>query len=145
MIALIQRVTHSAVVVAGETIGAIDEGLMVLVGVQREDESADAHKLAERVANYRVFADKFEKMNLSVLDVKGAVLAIPQFTLAADTSRGRRPSFGHAAPPHLGKTRFDEFCRHLTTIGVTLETGEFGADMQVELTNNGPVTFWLTS
>ncbi|MFK8054400.1 MAG: D-aminoacyl-tRNA deacylase [Woeseiaceae bacterium] len=144
MIGLIQRVTRSSVTVDEQIIGEIGQGLMVLVGVEREDSAENARKLAERVANYRIFADKDGKMNLSAKDIGGSLLAVPQFTLAADTRRGRRPSFASAAPPDLGNACFDVFCEALKALELSVATGEFGADMQVELINDGPVTFWLT-
>ncbi|MEO0574076.1 MAG: D-aminoacyl-tRNA deacylase [Pseudomonadota bacterium] len=145
MIALIQRVSRASVTVDGARIAKIDAGLLVLLGVQRADNTAISETMAGKVANYRVFADDSDKMNLSVLDVDGAVLMVPQFTLAADTSRGRRPSFGSAAAPELGKTCFDSCVAALRNLDLTVETGAFGANMQVELVNNGPVTFWLQS
>ncbi len=144
MIALLQRVRDAAVVVDGNTIGAIDGGLLVLLGVERGDGAGEAQRLAERVCHYRVFSDAEGRMNQSLLDSDGGLLAVPQFTLAADTRKGRRPSFTSAAPPEQGQRLFEQFveaCAALLPRPVA--TGQFGADMQVSLTNDGPVTFWL--
>lgn len=143
MIALIQRVSQANVVVAGEVVAEIRRGLLVLVGVARGDTEREAERLAERVVRYRVFADGDGRMNLSVREVKGAVLLVPQFTLAADTSGGLRPSFSSAAPPGLGASLFAHMARQIEASGVPSACGRFGADMQVTLTNDGPVTFWL--
>lgn len=145
MIGLIQRVRSASVVVDGETIGAIDRGLLVLVGVEKGDSAENVAKLADRVANYRVFSDSAGKMNLSVTDIDAAILAVPQFTLAADTTRGRRPSFSGSADPETGKALFDQWCDIIRERRLAIETGRFGADMQVSLVNDGPVTFWLTA
>jgi D-tyrosyl-tRNA(Tyr) deacylase len=117
--------------------------LLALVAVQRNDGEAEAARLAERVLAYRVFADDAGRMNLSVRDTGGSVLIVPQFTLAADTNGGLRPSFSRAAPPELGAKLFERFCEHVRASGVRAAFGRFGADMQVTLTNDGPVTFWL--
>lgn len=143
MIGLLQRVTSASVNVEGETVGAISDGLLVLVGVESHDDAAAAETLAKRIASYRVFSDADDKMNLSALDLGYAILAVPQFTLAADTRRGRRPSFSSAAPPALGQTLFEHFVAALRAQSVPVETGVFGADMKVQLLNDGPVTFWL--
>jgi D-tyrosyl-tRNA(Tyr) deacylase len=143
LIALLQRVSRAEVVVAGEVIAKIGRGLLVLVGVARGDSDEEAGRLAERVLSYRVFPDAAGKMNLSVRDVGGSVLLVPQFTLAADTSGGLRPSFSSAAPPEVGAELFERFAVHVRASGVPLACGRFGADMQVSLTNDGPVTFWL--
>jgi len=143
LIALIQRVTRADVAVAGEIIAAIGPGLLVLVGVARGDSELDAERLARRVLSYRVFADAAGKMNLSVRDVGGSVLLVPQFTLAADTDGGLRASFSTAAPPEVGAALFERFAAHVRASGVASACGRFGADMQVSLTNDGPVTFWL--
>lgn len=145
MIGLLQRVTDASVHVDGTCIGRIEAGLLVLVGVVRDDIDSDATRLAERLATYRVFPDDEDRMNRSLIDSGGAMLAVPQFTLAADTGRGRRPSFGHAAAPDEGQRLFEVFCASVRSLGVPLETGEFGADMKVQLTNDGPVTFWLST
>ncbi len=143
MIALLQRVRHASVVVDGATIGAIQTGLMVLVCAERNDTEKDAEQLLTKLLSYRVFADDAGKMNRSVTDVQGGLLLVPQFTLAADTQSGTRPSFTPAAPPELGKQLFDHFVAQARSKHAVVETGQFGADMQVSLTNDGPVTFWL--
>jgi D-tyrosyl-tRNA(Tyr) deacylase len=143
MIGLIQRVTYAQVVVGGETIAKIGRGLLVLVGVERGDGPAEAVRLAAKLVAYRVFADEAGKMNKSVRDVGGSLLLVPQFTLAADTASGLRPSFSRAAPPPQGTELFDALARAAAAEGVPYGTGRFGADMQVTLTNDGPVTFWL--
>jgi D-tyrosyl-tRNA(Tyr) deacylase len=143
MIGLIQRVTSAAVAVGGAEIGRIDRGLLVLVGVQKGDTMGTAQRLAERLVGYRVFADEQGRMNLSVQDVGGALLLVPQFTLAADTNSGMRPSFSNAAPPADACARCDELVARVAALGVRLARGRFGADMQVTSTNDGPVTFWL--
>ena len=143
MIGLIQRVSGANVVVDALEIAKIGTGLLVLVGVEREDGQEHAEKLASRLVAYRVFADAAGKMNRSVRDVGGALLLVPQFTLAADTSGGLRPSFSRAAPPDVGTRLFDALVAAVATTGVPHCCGRFGADMQVTLTNDGPVTFWL--
>nr|WP_315472600.1 D-aminoacyl-tRNA deacylase [uncultured Undibacterium sp.] len=143
MIALLQRVTQAIVVVEGATIGAINAGLMVLVCAERHDTEKDAEQLLTKLLSYRVFSDEAGKMNRSVTDVQGGLLLVPQFTLAADTQSGTRPSFTPAAPPELGKQLFDYFVAQARNKHAVVETGQFGADMQVSLTNDGPVTFWL--
>lgn len=143
MIALLQRVTRAEVSIAGQVIADIGRGLLVLVGVARGDTDAEAQRLAERVLSYRVFPDSADRMNLSVRDVGGSLLLVPQFTLAADTSGGLRPSFSSAAPPEIGAALFERFALHVRDGGVPSACGRFGADMQVSLTNDGPVTFWL--
>jgi len=143
MIALIQRVNHANVVVKGEQIASIEKGLLVFLGVEKQDDEAKANKLIHKILGYRVFEDNAGKMNLSVQDVKGGVLLVPQFTLAADTQSGMRPGFSNAAPPQEGELWFDfaaQACKK--TLG-EVQLGEFGADMQISLLNNGPVTFWL--
>jgi D-tyrosyl-tRNA(Tyr) deacylase len=136
-------VSQAHVAVAGDVIAEIGRGLLVLVGVARGDTEREADKLAERVLRYRVFADAAGRMNSSVRDVGGAALLVPQFTLAADTSGGLRPSFSSAAAPDLGAALFERFAAHVRGSGVPCACGRFGADMQVSLTNDGPVTFWL--
>jgi D-tyrosyl-tRNA(Tyr) deacylase len=143
MIALLQRVRHASVVVDGATIGGIQTGLMVLVCAERQDTEKDAEQLLTKLLSYRVFADDAGKMNRSITDVQGGLLLVPQFTLAADTQSGTRPSFTPAAPPELGKQLFDYFVAQARNKHAVVETGQFGADMQVSLTNDGPVTFWL--
>ena len=143
MIALIQRVSRANVAVAGEVIAEIGRGLVVFVGVALADSEREAEKLADRVLHYRVFADSAGRMNLSVREVEGAVLLVPQFTLTADTSGGLRPSFSSAARPGLGAQLFNHFVAQVRASGVPSACGRFGADMQVSSTNDGPVTFWL--
>lgn len=143
MIALIQRVSRAAVRVDGEAVGAIGPGLLALVCAERGDTAAEAQRLAAKLASYRVFADAAGRMNRSLLDVGGALLAVSQFTLAADTHSGTRPSFTPAAAPEDGRRLFDEFVACSRKLVADVQTGRFGAEMQVELVNEGPVTFWL--
>jgi D-tyrosyl-tRNA(Tyr) deacylase len=143
MIALLQRVAQAKVEVDGASIGAIGPGLMVFVCAERGDRETEADRLLERVLGYRVFADAGGKMNLSVRDVRGGLLLVPQFTLAADTHKGMRPSFTPAAPPEQGERLFDYFAAKARVAHPGVETGRFGAHMQVSLTNDGPVTIWL--
>jgi len=143
VIGLIQRVSGANVSVDAVEIAKIGSGLLVLVGVEREDGPEQAEKLASRLVAYRVFADAAGKMNRSVRDVGGALLLVPQFTLAADTSGGLRPSFSRAAPPDAGARLFDALVAAVAATGLPHACGRFGADMQVTLTNDGPVTFWL--
>ena len=143
MIGLLQRVDGAAVEVDGREIARIDRGLLVLVGVERGDDEAVADRLLERLAGYRVFADGEGRMNLSVADAGGAVLVVSQFTLAADTSKGTRPGFSPAAEPAEGRRLFDYITEKARERHPVVQTGEFGADMQVGLINDGPVTFWL--
>ncbi|MBI3372463.1 MAG: D-tyrosyl-tRNA(Tyr) deacylase [Betaproteobacteria bacterium] len=143
MIALIQRVTHASVVVDGAVVGEIGTGILALVGVERGDGDAQAARLAERVASYRIFADASGKMNLSLGQTGGGLLAVPQFTLAADTHKGLRPSFSAAAEPAEGERLFGRFVDCAKPLVQRIATGRFGAGMQVSLVNDGPVTFWL--
>ena len=143
MIALLQRVSEASVVVEDITIGAIGKGLLVLIGVQAEDDTAAAHRQLERLLNYRVFADEAGKMNLSLRDVGGGLLLVPQFTLAANTRKGRRPSFASAATPEQGEAVFSAMLVAARADTLQVEAGRFGADMQVHLINDGPVTFIL--
>ncbi|OGI59197.1 MAG: D-tyrosyl-tRNA(Tyr) deacylase [Candidatus Muproteobacteria bacterium RBG_19FT_COMBO_61_10] len=143
MIGLLQRVTQAQVDVAGETVGRIGRGLLVLVGVERDDDEARAGRLLERVLGSRVFPDGAGKMNMSLEEAGGGLLLVPQFTLAADTAKGMRPSFTPAAPPELGRRLFGYLVARAIAQGATVASGVFGADMQVSLTNDGPVTFWL--
>jgi D-aminoacyl-tRNA deacylase len=143
LIGLIQRVSGAQVKVNGQKIGRIGFGLLVFIGVERGDGPAEANTLAARLVAYRVFPDDAGKMNRSVQDVGGALLLVPQFTLAADTSGGLRPSFSGAAPPTVGAALFDALVAAVAATGVPHACGRFGADMQVTLTNDGPVTFWL--
>lgn len=143
MIALIQRVTQAKVDVDGITIGAIDKGLLVLLGVERDDDVAKMEKLATKVMSYRIFSDENGKMNLNLQQAGGSLLVVSQFTLAADTGRGLRPSFSGAGTPDQAKTLYEAFIAFCQSKGVTTQTGEFAADMQVSLVNDGPVTFNL--
>jgi D-tyrosyl-tRNA(Tyr) deacylase len=143
MIGLLQRVSQAAVVVDGERVGAIEAGLMVLVCAEKGDTEREADALLAKLLSYRVFSDDAGKMNRSVTDVKGGLLLVPQFTLAADTKSGTRPSFSPAASPDDGRRLFDYFVRRARETHGNVETGRFGADMKVSLTNDGPVTFWL--
>ncbi|OOF38718.1 D-tyrosyl-tRNA(Tyr) deacylase [Rodentibacter rarus] len=142
MIALIQRVTQARVEVNGETIGQIGKGLLVLLGVEKEDDRAKADKLAEKVLNYRIFSDENDKMNLNVQQAGGALLVVSQFTLATDTQKGLRPSFSKGADPALANELYEYFSQKCAE-KIPVENGCFAADMQVSLTNDGPVTFWL--
>jgi D-tyrosyl-tRNA(Tyr) deacylase len=153
MIALLQRVRSASVTVSGERIADIQQGLLVLLAVEKKDDIHIAEQLAEKILKYRVFADAEDKMNLSVLDIRGAVLMVPQFTLAADTQKGLRPSFSKAASPEKGLAMFTQLIDIMRVKGESmvdnlavewLQTGRFGADMAVELHNDGPVTFYLT-
>lgn len=145
MIGLLQRVSSASVAVDGETIGKIDRGLLVLVAVHRDDEERDITRLAERILTYRVFPDAEDRMNRSLLDENYGLLLVPQFTLAADTKKGTRASFTRAAPPEMGEEYFGRLVEACRQQLATVETGRFGANMQVALTNDGPVTFWLES
>ncbi|HDP88750.1 MAG TPA: D-tyrosyl-tRNA(Tyr) deacylase [Thioalkalivibrio sp.] len=143
MIGLLQRVTTASVTVEGETVGAIEAGLLVLVGVERGDTEAQADRLLERLLGYRVFADAEGRMNRSLADTGGGLLLVPQFTLAADTRKGMRPSFTPAAEPAHGRHLFDALLARARAAHPRVAAGVFGADMQVRLVNDGPVTFWL--
>jgi D-tyrosyl-tRNA(Tyr) deacylase len=143
VIGLLQRVASARVDVAGETVGEIGRGLLVLVGVERDDTDAEARRLLERLLAYRVFADAAGRMNLSVRDVGGALLLVPQFTLAADTAKGTRASFTPAAAPETGERLFGALVGLARAAHRSVASGRFGADMQVALVNDGPVTFWL--
>ena len=145
MKALIQRVRHARVEVDGETVGAIDQGLLVLVGVEREDDRAKADKLLGKLLAYRVFADDEGRMNRSLSDIGGGLLLVSQFTLAADTRSGLRPSFSSAAPPALGEELYEYLLAQARLRHPQVTCGRFGADMQVHLQNDGPVTFLLES
>ena len=143
MIGLLQRVTSSSVTVDGEVVGRIGAGLMVLVAVESTDTEATAAKLLHKITRYRVFSDENGKMNLSLLDTGSELLLVPQFTLAADTSRGLRPGFSKGASPADVRRLFATLVGLAGELDCRLQTGQFGADMQVELVNDGPVTFWL--
>jgi D-tyrosyl-tRNA(Tyr) deacylase len=143
MISLIQRVTEARVEVDGETVGAIGAGLLALVAVEPDDGDAQVRRMCERLLGYRVFADDAGRMNRSVTDVRGGLLLVPQFTLAADTAKGMRPSFTTAAEPEHGRQWFDRLVELARAVYAPVETGRFGAHMRVHLVNDGPVTFWL--
>lgn len=143
MIGLIQRVSGAKVDIEGQNIAEIGIGLLVLVGIERMDGPEEAQKLASRLVAYRVFGDDAGKMNRSVRDVGGSLLLVPQFTLVAATGSGLRPSFSRGAPPDVGAALFDALVASVAATGVPYACGRFGADMQVSLTNDGPVTFWL--
>ena len=140
---LLQRVTQASVTVAGEVVGEIDRGLLVLAGVEPEDTEQTVTRMAERLLRYRVFPDAEGKMNLNVAQVQGSILLVSQFTLAADTSSGNRPGFSTAAPPQQASNLCNQLADALRRGDVRVETGRFGADMQVALVNDGPVTFLL--
>lgn len=143
MIALLQRVTSASVTVAGETVGAIDAGLLALIGVEPGDGEAQASRMCERLLGYRVFGDAEDRMNRSLADVGGGLLLVPQFTLAADTHKGMRPSFDTAAPPADARRWFDRLVELARAAHPTVATGRFGTHMEVRLLNDGPVTFIL--
>ena len=143
MIALLQRVTRASVTVDDRCIAEIGHGLLVLVGVEKHDDERRAKRLVDRILGYRVFADAEGKMNLNVAEVGGSVLLVPQFTLAADTRKGLRPSFSSAADPATGGALFNRVVDIMDNRGCRVEKGRFGADMSVQLVNDGPVTFWL--
>jgi D-aminoacyl-tRNA deacylase len=143
MIALLQRVTEARVEVEGKVVGEIGRGLLVLLAVEKGDAESQADRLVERVLTYRVFEDETGRMNRSLIDIGGGLLVVSQFTLAADTSKGTRPGFSPAAVPAEGRRLFDYFLQGARTQLRGVQTGEFGAHMQVSLTNDGPVTFWL--
>ena len=143
MIGLLQRVVSASVTVDASTVGAIGQGLLVLIGVQRGDTEREADRLLERLLTYRVFADEEGRMNRSLADLGGGLLLVSQFTLAADTRKGTRPGFSPAAEPELGRRLFEYMIAGARERHSTVETGVFGANMQVSLVNDGPVTFWL--
>ncbi len=143
MRALLQRVTKASVTVDGAVIGQTGPGLLILVCAMEGDTEKQADQLAAKISKLRIFKDEAGKMNRSVRDIEGTALVVSQFTLAADTSRGNRPGFSEAARPEEGKRLYDYFTEQLRTVGVPCETGEFGADMSVDLTNDGPVTIWM--
>lgn len=143
MIGLLQRVTSAAVNINGEQIAQINQGILLLLGVEKTDNTTQADKLLKKVLQYRIFADADGKMNLNLQQVQGGLLIVPQFTLPADTGSGNRPSFTPAASPELGETMFDYFCQQAHLQHPQIDYGRFGADMQVSLVNDGPVTFWL--
>ena len=143
MIGLIQRVTEARVEVDNRTVAQIERGILALIGVEKQDNAATARRLAQRIIQYRIFPDADGKMNLSLQDTGGELLLVPQFTLPADTRKGNRPSFSSAAPPETGQRLFLELADLTRETHGQVQTGVFGANMQVSLTNDGPVTFWL--
>ena len=143
MIGLLQRVSSASVTVDGVEVGAIGRGILVLLGVEKGDDRDDADRLLERLLGYRIFPDAEGKMNLSVRDVGGGLLLVPQFTLVADTTKGMRPSFSSGASPEHGRTMFEYLVAQARAHYANVACGAFGAEMQVSLTNDGPVTFWL--
>ncbi|MCP4595707.1 D-aminoacyl-tRNA deacylase [Neptuniibacter sp.] len=145
MKALIQRVKSASVNVNGERVGEIDHGILLLLGVEKTDDRASADKLLKKILGYRIFADDEGKMNLNLQQVQGGLLVVSQFTLVADTQKGLRPSFSSGASPQLGEELYDYFVEQAEKAHETVATGRFAADMQVNLLNDGPVTFWLES
>lgn len=145
MKALIQRVSTANVEVNSETVGEIDRGILILLGVEKEDNEQRADKLLKKILGYRIFPDREGKMNLNVQQVNGELLIVSQFTLVADTQKGLRPSFSSGASPELGEQLYDYFTEQALKSGLTIANGKFGADMKVSLCNDGPVTFWLES
>ena len=143
MIALIQRVSEAKVVVNNKNIGEIQQGILAFIGVEKNDGEKQLNRLLEKVLSYRIFADAEDKMNLNVQDINGGLLLVPQFTLAADTQKGSRPSFSSAASPDMAENLFNEFVSHAKNKYEHIQTGQFGADMKISLLNDGPVTFWL--
>jgi D-tyrosyl-tRNA(Tyr) deacylase len=143
MIGLLQRVTQASVSINDELIGKIDRGLLVLLAVHRDDEKQSIIRMAERILSYRVFPDAEDRMNLSVSDISGELLLVPQFTLIADTKKGTRPSFTKSAPPDRSSDYFDILLRECKKSLKVVESGRFAANMKVSLVNDGPVTFWL--
>jgi len=143
MIGLIQRVTEASVKVDECIVGSINSGLLALIGIEQGDDMTSASRLLEKMLRYRVFSDQQNKMNLSLSDVDGGLLLVPQFTLAAQTNKGLRPSFTSAADPEVAKNLFAQLVQEACARYARVETGQFGADMQVQLVNDGPVTFWL--
>jgi len=143
MKAVVQRVTKGSVTIDSNVVASIGQGYVILLGVQMDDDRTKADALAKKIANLRVFSDENDKMNLSILDIQGEAVVVSQFTLMADTHKGNRPSFIYAAPPEIASPLVDHFINALSQHGVSTQTGEFGADMQVEIHNDGPVTILL--
>ena len=143
MIGLIQRVSEAKVVVKNENVGEIQQGILAFIGIEKEDGADQALRLLDKILSYRIFADADDKMNLSVKDINGGLLLVPQFTLAADTQKGSRPSFSSAASPEKAENLFNEFVEQANNKYKIVQTGQFGADMKISLLNDGPVTFWL--
>lgn len=144
MIGLIQRVSQAKVEVSGEIVGQIQKGILLLLGVEKQDNEESVEKLLHKVSNYRIFTDEAGKMNLSLRDIGGELLVVSQFTLAADTKKGMRPSFSSAGTPEQANALYLTFVEKARASGIATQTGQFGADMQVSLCNDGPVTFQLT-
>ena len=142
---LIQRVTHANVVIDQQLVGEIKQGIVLLLGVEKEDDESSADKLLHKVTNYRIFNDENDKMNLSLKDIQGELLVVSQFTLAANTKKGMRPSFSSAATPDQAQALYNYFVEQAKLLGIKVATGEFAADIQVSLCNDGPVTFNLTA
>lgn len=145
MRALIQRVSEARVDISGATVGEIGHGVLILICAMQGDTEAEADKLAAKIAKLRIFKDEDGKMNRSLLDIKGSALVVSQFTLSADTKRGNRPGFSYAAKPDEGERLYEYFAGQMQAKGVPVATGRFGADMQVHLVNDGPVTIWMDS
>lgn len=143
MRALLQRVSEASVTVDGQRISDINAGLLILVCAMQGDDAAKAEQLAIKISKLRIFRDEAGKTNRSIIDVGGAALVVSQFTLAADTSRGNRPGFSTAAPPDIGERLYEHFASSLRDLGVPVQTGQFGAEMQVALINDGPMTIWM--
>jgi D-tyrosyl-tRNA(Tyr) deacylase len=143
MKALIQRVNQAQVDVNNETVGKINQGILALIGVERDDSPEKAQQLLNKILRYRIFTDQDGKMNLSLNDIQGELLLVSQFTLVADTRKGNRPGFSRGASPEHGEVIFNELVKFANNTGLNIQTGQFGANMQVSLTNDGPVTFWL--
>ncbi len=143
MITIIQRVTQAQVSIANQQVGKIERGIVALVAIETQDSEKSAQRLLERILNYRIFPDSENRMNLNLQSIQGGLLLVPQFTLAADTQSGNRPSFTPVASPEKGEELFNFFVHHAKCQYPYIETGQFGADMQVSLTNDGPVTFTL--
>lgn len=143
MIGLLQRVTQASVTVNGDEVASINSGLLVLIGIEKHDSEDNAARLLDKILAYRVFADNADKMNLSLQEIQGGLLLVPQFTLPADTHKGLRPGFSNAATPEFARQLFDYLISYARKKYSLVETGMFGADMQVSLNNDGPVTFWL--
>ena len=145
MLGLVQRVSSASVSIEGSITGEIGQGILLLLGVQKNDSKADAEKLLQKILSYRIFSDDEGKMNLSLSDVSGGLLIVSQFTLAADTKKGLRPSFSSAAPPEIAERLYDYFLAQASAHHTSVQSGQFGANMQVSLCNDGPVTFMLES
>lgn len=143
MIALIQRVSQASVNVGGKTVGEIGIGLLVLLGVEKNDDEQKVKRLSDKILGYRIFSDEQGKMNLNVQQAGGSLLVVSQFTLAADTNKGMRPSFSGGAEPQMAEQLYESFIERCRLANICTESGQFAADMQVSLTNDGPVTFWL--